>query len=708
MVGCIESLQQSAETHGLNLHEEMHKFYNQYYSSDIMKLALYGNQELDQLVEWAVQKFSGVKSKGNTVPKLPEHPVGIEQLGKCIYYETVNDIHQVVIEFPVPETKALYRYDPDIYITHLIGHESTGSLLSYLKQKGWAVGLSAGSNHNDIEGYGKLYISINATPEGLEHHADVVQAVFAYINLAASSGPQEYVFNELCTITKIGFDNRKKIDAVTWVQNYMHIIHNEYLAPEHALSKDSAFEKLDSDAIMHYLAFLNPGNYRLFIGASKHALVKCSDVELHFGTAYHVASLPASLTTELVNNCATIDELCLPAKNPFIPDDLSIKNPNMLGDQAILKPTLLKFNKDIELWFKQDDQFNTPKGSIVLEVELARVTLAKLQAHMDSMFDTTYIKMCMVGNFDEEDALSTARDVQSILKPMMSYIYCGPLINLKDQAISLTVEGEANPAYVTLHINKFVHDMRQKLASISDEQFDNRVASQVNILEERMKNVDEEAGTYYAFISTGSYDFARYGKKVACLKTLVKSNLLEFWDKHINPSTAPDYKRLDSQMWSSKIWCPTASDLATYSSKTLALYGCMRSEGNAELDIAKLDGFINAAVNERMKNPDADVGADDLVEKLKAACLSESGAAYIPGESAEVSAHTRTALQLAINEQDAFFNYELKCQSDFTNIGMAKTPDGVWMLNDGAKFKATQRLHRVNAPVESLVPKYKD
>ncbi|KAJ2467718.1 hypothetical protein EV174_006374, partial [Coemansia sp. RSA 2320] len=138
------------------------------------------------------------------------------------------------------------------------------------------------------------------------------------------------------------------------------------------------------------------------------------------------------------------------------------------------------------------------------------------------------------------------------------------------------------------------------------------------------------------------------------------------------------------------------------------LYGCMRSKGNAELDIAKVDGFINTAVNERMKNPDADVGADDLVEKLKAACLSESGAAYTLGESAKASAHTITALQLAINEQDAFFNYELKCQSDFTNIGMAKAPDGVWMLNDSAKFKATQRLHGLAGLAECLVPKHKD
>lgn len=38
----------------------------------------------------------------------------------------------------------------DHYVSHLIGHEGAGSLLSALKARGWATGLSAGINE---EGY---------------------------------------------------------------------------------------------------------------------------------------------------------------------------------------------------------------------------------------------------------------------------------------------------------------------------------------------------------------------------------------------------------------------------------------------------------------------------------------------------------------------------------------------------------------------------
>ncbi|KAJ2664245.1 metalloprotease, partial [Coemansia sp. RSA 1199] len=51
---------------GKNLHEEVMMFYQKYYSADIMKLTVAGNHSVEQLVEWTVEKFSKVESKGNT------------------------------------------------------------------------------------------------------------------------------------------------------------------------------------------------------------------------------------------------------------------------------------------------------------------------------------------------------------------------------------------------------------------------------------------------------------------------------------------------------------------------------------------------------------------------------------------------------------------------------------------------------------------
>ncbi|KAJ2435023.1 metalloprotease, partial [Coemansia sp. RSA 2424] len=341
MVGSIEALKQSAKDNGLDLHDELLKFHSKYYSSDIMKLVVYGNHSLDQLVEWAASKFSGIKSKGDNVQRILDHPVSAENLGKAVYFETVNDKHMINIAFPVPNTKAMYRHDPFKYIAHLIGHEGHGSILAHLRNQGWATELSVWSTEGHNNGFSELAMSIDATPEGQEHYADILCAIFTYVQMLVTTGPQEWIQKEISSMKRIEFDNATKVGALDWVLNYLHLIHNEYVAPDHVLSKDSAYETSNYDDILHCLSFINPNNFRVFLGATKHSSIDCSEVEPYFGTKYHVDSISSDLLLELASDAINVDGLCLPEKNLFIPSDFTIKNANMLGAEAVLRPTLL-------------------------------------------------------------------------------------------------------------------------------------------------------------------------------------------------------------------------------------------------------------------------------------------------------------------------------------------------------------------------------
>lgn len=55
---------------------------------------------------------------------------------------------------------------PASFLSHYIGHEGPGSILSYLKKKGWVNSLSAGPSEG-ATGWGFLRISCDLTPEGL-------------------------------------------------------------------------------------------------------------------------------------------------------------------------------------------------------------------------------------------------------------------------------------------------------------------------------------------------------------------------------------------------------------------------------------------------------------------------------------------------------------------------------------------------------------
>ena len=65
-----------------------------------------------------------------------------------------------------------YMKKPEDYLAHLLGHEGKGSLLCFLKAKGWASSLSAGVGTDGTQRSSYAYIfemSIRLTDSGLKN-----------------------------------------------------------------------------------------------------------------------------------------------------------------------------------------------------------------------------------------------------------------------------------------------------------------------------------------------------------------------------------------------------------------------------------------------------------------------------------------------------------------------------------------------------------
>ena len=71
------------------------------------------------------------------------------------------------IMFELPATRDMYESKPESQFGFIMGHEGKGSLLSYLKDRGWAITLSAGARAETKE-YGFATVSIGLTEDGLQ------------------------------------------------------------------------------------------------------------------------------------------------------------------------------------------------------------------------------------------------------------------------------------------------------------------------------------------------------------------------------------------------------------------------------------------------------------------------------------------------------------------------------------------------------------
>jgi insulysin len=202
------------------IREQLLSFHKTWYSANIMKLVVSGKHSLEQLEQWVVAMFSEVENKDVVVPNLglPKMPYDQDNLGTIQRFKPIQDKDKLMIYWILPYCEKEYKTQPLRYFSHLFGHEGENSLLSYLAQEGYALGLSAGEDH-EMGIYSDFYLDIALTKKGLENYEKVAQAVFKYAQRLVETGPQNFVHEECKTLGKIKFDFADKGEAIRYCIN---------------------------------------------------------------------------------------------------------------------------------------------------------------------------------------------------------------------------------------------------------------------------------------------------------------------------------------------------------------------------------------------------------------------------------------------------------------------------------------------------------
>lgn len=65
-------------------------------------------------------------------------------------------------------------------MSHLVGHEGPGSLLSALKAHGWSSSLVGGVRQG-AKGFAFFVITVDLTEDGIEHVDDIIDLIFQVI-----------------------------------------------------------------------------------------------------------------------------------------------------------------------------------------------------------------------------------------------------------------------------------------------------------------------------------------------------------------------------------------------------------------------------------------------------------------------------------------------------------------------------------------------
>lgn len=352
-VGSLASLSDNGTN---KIRDDLLAFYARYYSANIMTLSVLGKESLDDLEEMVRSRFRAipnhkVKLKTENIPLFLS-----DTLPKIINIEPVQDIYRLILSFPVPADGDEYKDKSSEYIGHMLGHEAKGSLLDYLKQKGWAEGLSVGTNEITRQD-ATLDVNINLTPLGFKHLDQITEQFFAYANLINEKGVQRWIFNENKKIADIHFEFQEAGDAVSAVQQAS-------LSMQHYPTKDILrapylWNDFQPQRIHQLLGHITPDNMlQIRVAKGLHT----DQVEPYFNAAYAIKDVTEP-QLERWQSPLKDEALGIIKANLFIPD--SVVMIDAVQDKI---PQKILNEPGLQVFQQTDLTFNRPQASLYISL----------------------------------------------------------------------------------------------------------------------------------------------------------------------------------------------------------------------------------------------------------------------------------------------------------------------------------------------------
>ena len=347
----------------VSVRDALFAFHARHYSANAMRLVVVGREDLDTLQGWVLPLFSKVPNKDRAPPVWDAVAYDAPQI--CHEYKVVpvRDLRTLSVWWPLPALRPLYRSKPHRILSHLLGHEGEGSLLSLLKSKGWVDSLSAGETVSNAD-FSLFEVQMDLSEDGDAHVDDIVPLIFQYLQMLHRTPPPRWVFDECRAIGEMAFrfkDVDEPQDAACGIAQALQLF-----PPGDVLSAGYLFEEYDAPAIAAMLQRLTPQAASV-VHFSQSCAPLASQRERWYGTSYRRAPLAAA-TLAKWRAAAPDPALKLPAPNPFIPTDFSLVCERLSAAELPRLPQQVAADRLLRLWHKTDDVFKRPKTNLFIEL----------------------------------------------------------------------------------------------------------------------------------------------------------------------------------------------------------------------------------------------------------------------------------------------------------------------------------------------------
>lgn len=504
--GNLRSLREIPQALGVDPLVELRRFYNQYYYAANMRVCVIGAYTLDEMEQRVQSMFAKVPALPRTpgplaLPLNPETglcswqaeyhsplrevgcPLAEHALQKIFRIVPVKDKHALSITWPFPGQMDQWRTKPGDFLAHLLGHEASGSLLSYFRSQSWATSCMAGVGEEGSErasSHALFNMSFALSKEGLEHWRDMVAAVYEYIGMLrfkSEHGWPEWIFDELRSIHEVSYRYGDEASPEDIVEAMTESMAPHYrLPPERLLDGPHLLFGFDAAAISSLLDCMTPQNARIDLTSSSFGrpadfgVVIAEDstdtlvtdlqiademelfdasvagppqIEPMFGTFFWCSDVPSDWIVDWCSLARPQEptlRIGLPPRNPFVPEKFDLKPlPSDDARHPLLNSSLklcIAVGKSKQ-WFPATVvQYNEKKNALLLSYEDEDEQWHVLDRHIET-FPPDQITPDFEGTMDEK---KVKYRIVALAQPGM-----GPLRKFADDSDFAAENGTAFP-----------------------------------------------------------------------------------------------------------------------------------------------------------------------------------------------------------------------------------------------------------------------
>ena len=333
--------------------EVLRSFYNEYYSANRMKLAVMTKLNPEAGEQLVRKYFAAIPNHGRKKLQYDTQFFDPEDLPRVINIRSVKDLKKMTLLFAAPSNYEYWASKPGEMISHLIGYEGKGSLLSLLKKKNLATGLSAWP---EVSTYGTLFhFDMTLTEDGLRKTDEVLEDFFGYVALLQEEGFRRYIYNEQKVMGDINFVYREHREGAHIAASYASRM--QQFPGEEVEKRDLLLHQYSSEDYKLFLSHIRPEALNLII---QRADAEGNQKDKYYGTVYRIEKLKDDLLRRLQDPVQD-PSLSLPGPNRFIPENLEL-----LPGSTTEYPEKIMDDKRGIFWFQPDKRFQLPKANLQL------------------------------------------------------------------------------------------------------------------------------------------------------------------------------------------------------------------------------------------------------------------------------------------------------------------------------------------------------